>query len=58
MGHTSWRMNKAADQLKSILYSAPVPQFLNFNQTFALETEASGIRIAAIVMQHYEGKPP
>ena len=45
----------AVDKLKQVLCSSPILQFPNFNQTFILETDASGTRIAAILMQYYDG---
>ena len=38
--------------------SAPVLQFPNFSQTFMLEMDASDKRLAAILMQYYDGKEP
>ena len=52
---TTEEIRGAVDKLKQVLCSSPILQFPNFNQTFILETDASGTRIAAILMQYYDG---
>ena len=47
---TTEEIRGAVDKLKQVLCSSPILQFPNFNQTFILETDASGTRIAAILI--------
>ena len=48
---TSEEVKQAVDKLKTALSAYPVLQFPNFNESFILETDASTIRLAAVLMQ-------
>ena len=48
---TSEEVKQAVGKLKSTLSAYPVLQFPNFNEPFILETDASTIRLAAVLMQ-------
>ena len=48
---TPEEVKQAVDKLKSALSAYPVLQFPNFNEPFILETDASTIRVAAVLMQ-------
>ena len=49
------KIQQSVDILKQQLCQYPILQFPNFNEPFILETDASDIRIAAILMQLQQG---
>ena len=49
-------IRESVDKFKTILSQFPVLQYPDFTQMFYLETDASNIRIAAVLMQIKEGK--
>ena len=49
-------IRESVDKFKTILSQFPVLQYPDFTQMFYIETDASNIRIAAVLMQIKEGK--
>ena len=52
----SQEIKDAVDSFKSILSQKPILQYPDFSKTFYLETDASNIRLAAVLMQLDNGK--
>ena len=50
----SLEMAEAFETLKKALMQAPVLQFPNFELPFVLETDASSLKVAAVLMQDHE----
>ena len=49
------KANQAYESLKTILCEHPVLRLPNFDKTFILRTDASGVRLGAMLMQEYNG---